>query len=316
MTDADMTYRRLGRSGLVVSTVGLGCNNFGSRIDKAGTSTVLDAAFDVGITLLDTSDSYGDSEILIGELLQGRRDDVVIATKFGSDVKGRNGSDWGARGSRRYIRRAIESSLTRLRTDHVDLYQLHKPDPQTPIEETLDALDELIREGKIRYAGSSNLTGWQVAEAEWQARTAHSQRFISAQNHWNLLERGIEADLVPACEHYGIGVLPFFPLESGLLTGKYRRGEPAPEDSRFKVWGREAGLTEQRFDVIEKLTAFAGERGVSVLDIAIGWLAAQPSVASVIAGATKPEQVRANAATIRWTPTPDDLAAIDELTGG
>jgi aryl-alcohol dehydrogenase-like predicted oxidoreductase len=316
MADTSMTYRRLGRSGLVVSTVGLGCNNFGNRVDKDASRAVVDAALDAGITLLDTSDSYGDSELILGELLVGRRDDVILATKFGSDVKGRNGRDFGARGARRYIRRAVESSLTRLRTDYIDLYQLHKPDPATPLEETLAALSELVAEGKVRYVGSSNLAGWQVAEADWQARTHHLERFVSAQNEWSLLERDIEADLVPACEHYGIGVLPYFPLASGLLTGKYRRGEAVPADSRVKAWGMEGSLTDETFDVVEKLTAYAEERGHTLLELAFSWLAAQPAVASVIAGATKPEQVRSNAAAVRWVPTGEELGQIDEITRG
>jgi aryl-alcohol dehydrogenase-like predicted oxidoreductase len=312
----DMTYRRLGSSGLVVSTVGIGCNNFGLRISADASRTVVDAAIDAGITLFDTSDSYGDSELILGELLGNRRDDVILATKFGSDVNGRNGKDFGARGARRYIRRAIESSLARLRTDYVDLYQLHKPDPSTPLEETLSALDELVTEGKVRYVGSSNLAGWQVADAEWQAQTRHLERFVSAQNQWSLLERGIEGDLVPACERYGIGILPYFPLASGLLTGKYRRGEAAPEDSRYKAWGMEGRLTDERFSVVEKLSAFAGERSISLLDVAIGWLAAQPAVSSVIAGATKADQVRSNAAAAAWRPTPEDLKAINDITTG
>src|SRR4051812_18351774 len=229
---ADMTFRRLGRSGLAVSTVGIGCNNFGLRLGPDESRPVVHAALDAGITLFDTSDSYGDSEVILGELLEGRRDDVVLATKFGSDVKGRNGPDGGARGSRRYIRRAVESSLRRLRTDRIDLYQLHRPDPLTPIEETLAALTELVRAGKVRYIGSSNFTGWQVAEAEWMSRTRGLERMISAQNEYSWLERGLERDVVPALEHYGVGLLPYFPLASGLLTGKYRRGEAAPEGSR------------------------------------------------------------------------------------
>lgn len=311
----DMRYRRLGDSGLVVSVVGLGCNNFGGRLDLDGTRAVVDAALDVGITLLDTSDTYGNkggSETLLGQVLAGRRDDVVIATKFGNSMDGSNGADWGARGSRRYVRRAVEASLRRLRTDWIDLYQLHRPDPLTPMDETLAALHELVLEGKLRYVGSSNLAGWQVAEAEWQARTSHSTRFISAQNHYSLLERNVEADLVPACQHYGIGVLPFFPLANGLLTGKYRRGQPAPQGSRLA--GRDGVLTDAAFDRVEALEAFAAGRGRSLLDVAIGGLAAQPAVSSVIAGATRPEQVRANAAAGAWVPDAADLAELDLIT--
>jgi aryl-alcohol dehydrogenase-like predicted oxidoreductase len=311
---SDMTFRRLGRSGLAVSTVGIGCNNFGLRLGLDESRPVVQAALDAGITLFDTADSYGDSEEILGELLEHRRDDVVLATKFGSDVRGRNGADWGARGSRRYIRRAVESSLRRLRTDHIDLYQLHRPDPLTPIDETLSALTELVHEGKVRYIGSSNLSGWQVAEAEWTSRTQGLERFVSAQNEYNLLDRRIERDLVPATEHYGIGILPYFPLASGMLTGKYRRGDEAPEGSRIKAWGMTSQLTDERFDVIEGLEAFAEERGLTLVEVAISGLAAQPGVSSVIAGATSVEQVASNVSAIRWEPTADDLAALDVIT--
>ncbi|HWE66257.1 MAG TPA: aldo/keto reductase [Acidimicrobiales bacterium] len=313
------SIRRLGRSGLAVSTVGLGTNNFGMKLDLEQSRAVVHAALDNGITLFDTSDSYGDSEERLGELLQGRRDDVVIATKFGSDVRrlGQdNGVDWGARGSRRYIRRAVENSLRRLRTDWIDLYQIHRPDPLTPIEETLSALDDLVREGKVRYIGHSNFTGWQAAEAEWVARTHHLERFISAQNEYSLLTRGIEADLVPALEQYGIGLLPYFPLASGLLTGKYRRGEAAPEGSRVQAWKMESQLSDPTFDVLERLEAFAADRSITLLEVAVGGLAAQPAVASVIAGATSPEQVAANVKAGEWRPSAEELAQIDRITSG
>jgi aryl-alcohol dehydrogenase-like predicted oxidoreductase len=316
-TVENMDFRRLGNSGLVVSVVGLGTNNFGMKLDLEQSRAVVHAALDEGITLFDTADSYGASEERIGEILKGKRDDVVLATKFGSDSRRRgndNGEDWGARGSRRYITKAVESSLRRLRTDWIDLYQLHRPDEATPIEETLAALDDLVHAGKVRYLGSSNFTGWQVAEAEWTARTRGLERFVSAQNEYNWLERDIETDLVPALEHYGVGLLPFFPLASGLLTGKYRRGEAPPEGSRIQAWGREAELTDATFDVIEKLEAFAAERGVTLLDVAIGGLAAQPAVSSVIAGATTPEQVAKNVAAGNWSPSVSDLAALDEIT--
>lgn len=312
-----MDFRRLGNSGLVVSAVGLGTNNFGMKLDLDGCREVVDAAFDHGITLFDTADSYGESEARLGELLQGRRDDVVLATKFGSDTSKRgnsNGEDWGARGSRRYVVRAVEASLRRLRTDWIDLYQLHRPDPATPIEETLSALDDLVHAGKVRYLGSSNFTGWQVAEAEWIARTRNTERFVSAQNEYSWLERGIEEDLVPALEHYGIGLLPYFPLASGLLTGKYRRGEQAPQGSRIQAWGREDSLTDDAFDVVESLEDFAKQRGIGLLDVAIGGLAAQPAVASVIAGATSRDQVERNVAAGSWSPSLEDLAELDELT--
>ena len=237
-----MTYRQLGDSGLTVSTVGLGCNNFGRRLDQEGTTAVVSAAIDAGVTLFDTADIYGlgASEELLGAALGKQRENVVVATKFGMDMQGANGPDWGVRGSRRYIRTAVEASLRRLGTDWIDLYQLHRPDPQTPIGETLAALDELVREGKVRYIGSSNLTGWQVVDADWTARSAGTERFVSAQNEYSLLERDVEEELVPACEHVGVGLLPFFPLASGLLTGKYRRGEPAPEGTPPRVDGRAA----------------------------------------------------------------------------
>jgi aryl-alcohol dehydrogenase-like predicted oxidoreductase len=310
---ADMTFRRLGQSGLTVSTIGLGGNNFGLRLDLDASRAVIDTAIDEGITLIDTSDSYGASEEILGEVLDGRRDDVVIATKFGSDVRGGNGADFGARGSRRYIRRAVERSLRRLRTDWIDLYQMHMPDPATPIEETLSALDDLVHEGKVRYVGHSNFTAWATADADWVARSKGYERFVSAQNEYSLMRRNVEAELLPACEHYGLGFLPYFPLFSGLLTGKYRRGEPPPEGSRYHVWNLHKRLSDDRFDVVEKLEAYAAEHGVALLDVAVGYLAAQPAVASVIAGATTPEQVRANAGALRWQPSSDDLSALREL---
>lgn len=308
-----MNYRRLGRSGLTVSAVGLGCNNFGMRIDAAQTRAVVDAAIGSGITLFDTSDSYGTSEELLGEALGARRRDIVLATKFGSDVKGENGTDWGARGSRRYIRRAIERSLRRLRTDWIDLYQLHWPDPATPIEETLSALTELVREGKVRYLGSSNLLGWQVTDAEWTSRTRGLERFISAQNEYSLIGRGVEQDLVPALQHHGIGLLPYFPLASGLLTGKYKRGAAAGENTRVKHWNMGGLLTDAMFDAVERLESFARERSITLLDVAIGGLAARPTVGSVIAGATSAEQVKANARAGTWTPSAEDVAALEKL---
>jgi aryl-alcohol dehydrogenase-like predicted oxidoreductase len=316
----DMTYRQLGDSGLTVSTVGLGCNTLAGKVDKDAASGLVDAALDVGITLFDTADIYGDevggSEELLGQALVGRRERVVLATKFGMDMRGRTLPEHEARGSRRYIRASIEGSLRRLRTDHVDLYQMHQPDLRTPIEETLDALDQLVREGKVRYLGSSNFAGWQVIDADWVARAgglSGSARFISAQNHYSLLERQVEADLVPACEHVGVGVLPFFPLARGLLTGKYRRGERSPEGTRLA--SRPNLVESADWDVIEAIRTFADQRGIGMLDVAIGGLAAQPAVASVIAGATEPDQVRANARAGLWEPTADDLIALDDITG-
>ena len=309
-----MTYRQLGDSGLTVSTVGLGCNNFGRRIDQEAATSVVRRALDSGITLYDTADIYGhgQSEEMLGRALGAERDHVVVATKFGMDMQGANGPDWGVRGSRRYIRKAVEASLRRLGTDWIDLYQLHAPDPVTPIDETLAALDELVREGKVRYLGSSNFSGWQVVEADWVARTAGTERFVSAQNEYSLLERGVEAEVVPACEHVGVGLLPFFPLASGLLTGKYRRGEQGPAGTRLA--GGDTRLENADWDTIEKLGQYAAERGLRPIDVAIGGLAAQPAVASVIAGATRPEQVVDNVQAGLWEPSGEDLVALDEIT--
>ena len=310
----DMRYGQLGDSGLTVSVVGLGCNNVGRSLDLDGTRAVVDAALDAGITLLDTADSYGlgASEELLGEVLAGRRDDVVLATKFGMNMSGANGADWGVRGSRRYVRRAVEASLRRLRTDHLDLYQYHTPDGVTPIEETLGALAELVAEGKVRYIGSSNLAAWQVVKAEYVARSTGAARFVGAQNEYSLLDRRAEAELAPACEAYGIGILPFFPLANGLLTGKYRRDQPPPAGTRLGDRKPELHASAP-WDVIEGLEKFARERGVTLLDVAIGGLAGQPAVASVIAGATSPEQVVGNARAAAWSPTGDDLAELDDI---
>jgi aryl-alcohol dehydrogenase-like predicted oxidoreductase len=310
----EMRYRPLGRSGLIVSVVGIGCNNFGGRIDLERSRAVVEAALDAGVTLFDTADIYGNqggSETVLGELLHDRRDEVVLATKFGMDMRGANGEDHGARGSRRYIRRAIEASLRRLRTDHVDLYQYHQPDAVTPVEETLEAMSELVAEGKVRYIGSSKFAAWQVAEAEWTSRERGLARFIGAQNQYSLLDRSAEAELVPACERYGVGILPFFPLANGLLTGKYRRGEPAPSGSRLAASSKT--LAEADFDRIEALEAFAAEAGRSLLDVAIGGLAARRGVSSVIAGATTSDQVRANVAAGSWVPSRDEVEQINRL---
>jgi aryl-alcohol dehydrogenase-like predicted oxidoreductase len=314
---SDMTYRPLGDSGLMVSAVGIGCNAFGTRVGLDAVRGIIDAAVETGVTLLDTSDSYGigQSEEMIGEALQGRRDRFVIATKFGSDMKGTNGPDYGARGSRRYIRRAVEASLRRLRTDRIDLYQLHFPDPVTPIEETLSALTELVREGKVHYIGCSNLSGWQVADADWTARTSGLDRFVSAQNRYSLLHRDIEESVVPAAERFGLGVLPYFPLEYGLLTGKYHRGQSAPVGSRART-GPARWLESADWDRIEALEKYAEARDATLLEVAIAGLAVQPTVASVISGATSGDQVRTNAAALRWKPSEDDLSELDAITKG
>jgi aryl-alcohol dehydrogenase-like predicted oxidoreductase len=303
-----MRTRPLGDGGPLVSVVGLGCNNFGSRVDERGTRAVVDAALEAGVTLFDTADVYGNrggSEELLGKALKKRRDRVVLATKFGhamSDDAPPN------RGSREYVRSAIEASLKRLRTDWVDLYQYHRPDGITPVAETLGVLNELVEEGKVRHVGSSNFDGRMVVEADDLARDRGWARFVSAQNEYSFLKRGAEEELLPTCERLGIGVLPYFPLASGLLTGKYRRGRPAPAGSRLVT--RPEHLTDEAFDRVEELERYAEERGVTLLDVAIGGLAAMPAVASVIAGATKPEQVRANAAAGAWEPTAEELAAL------
>jgi aryl-alcohol dehydrogenase-like predicted oxidoreductase len=315
MTD----YRRLGRSGLTVSTVGLGCNNLGRANTptetQEGTDAVVHAAIDAGITLFDVADVYGKtpglSEEMLGRALKGRRDDVVIATKFGMDMHGANGRDFGARGSRRYIRQAVDASLRRLDTDWIDLYQFHTPDPQTPIEETLSALDDLIHEGKVRYLGHSNRAGWQIAEAEYVARMGGYTPFVSSQNHYNLLDRRAELEVTQAAEAYGLGVLPYFPLANGLLTGKYSRGV-APEGSRLSHT-RTNLVHDADWDQLDRFSAFADERGLTELQVAFSWLAAQPSVASVIAGATKPEQIRENAEAASWQPSREDLDELDDI---
>lgn len=311
------TRRTLGSSDITVSTVGVGCNAFGPRIDADQTRAVVDAAFEHGVTFFDTADSYGigSSEELLGRALQGRRDEVVIATKFGMDMQGTNGDDGGRRGTASYVRTAVEASLKRLGTDHIDLYQLHTPDPSTPIEETLGAMTELVREGKVRAIGSSNLQAWQLVDADWISRTHELESFVTAQNEYSVYNRTAEVELTPACLALGVGILPYFPLAYGLLTGKYARGEAAPAGSRLEVQANR--LAGADWDRIEALQAFADSHEISILERAIGGLAAQPAVSSVIAGATTPEQVAANAAAGRWTPTPEDLeelAAVGQPT--
>jgi aryl-alcohol dehydrogenase-like predicted oxidoreductase len=310
-----MRYRPLGDSGLMVSVTGLGCNNFGRRLDLDATRAVVNAALEAGVTLLDTSDTYGNgggSEELLGEVLAGRRDEVVLATKFGhQDFDMGYGPAAGAKGGRAYIRRAVERSLRRLRTDYLDLYQIHTPDPVTPVAETLAALGELVAEGKVRYLGHSNFTGWQIADAAHVALAAGTAPFISAQNHWSLLERGAETEVVPAARHFGLGVLPYFPLANGLLTGKVRKGQAPPPGSRLA--GRPGYLTEAKLDRVEALISWAAERGLTVLEVAVGALAAQPGCTSVIAGATSPEQVKANAVAADWIPSAADLAELDRI---
>ena len=312
---AEMTYQQLGPSGLTISTIGIGCNSFGARMADEDVPAVVNTAIDAGITLFDTADVYGNaggSEILLGRALGSRRAEVIIATKFGSDMRGVNGPDWGARGSRRYVRIAVESSLRRLGTDWIDLYQLHEPDPHTPIDETLAALTEIVAEGKVRYIGSSNFAGWQVMDADWTSRTSGYEAFISAQNDYSWLNRSVERELIPALEHTGQSLLPFFPLASGLLTGKYRRGEPAPTGSRLAR--NRARLDRANFDLIEGMETYATERDLSILEIAIGGLSAMPTVGSVIAGATSAEQVKQNIAAAQWVPSGDDLEVLLDIT--
>ncbi len=309
---ADLPTRTLGHSGLEVSILGLGCNNFGRRVDLEGTRAVIDAALEVGDTFLDTADIYGGaggSEELLGQVLEGRRDQVVLATKFGMDM----GDGRGPRGSADYIRQAVEASLRRLRTDVIDLYWYHQPDGQTPIAETLGALHELVQAGTVRAIGASNFSAEQIEEADSVAREEGLTRFTAVQNEYSLLVRGDERDVIPTCARLGLGYVPYFPLASGLLTGKYHRGQPAPEGTRLA--GRDEIASDEQFDLVERLTRFAEERGITLIDVAIGALLANPTIASVIAGATKPEQVRANARAAQWSPTDEDLAALDEVLG-
>ena len=313
-----MEYRNLGNSGLIVSVLGLGCNNFGGRMDIDRSRTVVDAAIDHGITFFDTADIYGNlygniggSETALGELLSGKRDRVVLATKFGYPRRDMGyGVAAGAKGGRAYVRRALEESLRRLRTDYIDLYQLHGPDPTTPMAETLAALHEVVLEGKVRYIGHSNLNVWQLSEADHVAENGFTP-FISAQNRWSLLDREWEGVMRSAAEHYGLGIIPYMPLAQGLLTGKVHRGEPLPEGT--KIAGSPDTVTDERMDRLDRLIEWGTEHGRSLLEIAIGGLAGRPSVGSVIAGATNAEQVAVNVAASAWQPTAIDLAAIDTI---
>jgi aryl-alcohol dehydrogenase-like predicted oxidoreductase len=310
---SELETRQLGGV-LAVTVVGVGCNNFGRRVDAQGTARVVDAALDAGINFFDTADLYGNgqSEEMLGAALQGRRDRAVIATKFGHQALGPERS--GA--SRRWIPIAVEDSLRRLKTDWIDLYQMHTPDPNTPLEETLETLTELVSEGKIRCAGSSNLAGWQIADADWIARTRGLTRFVSAQNRYSLLDRGIENGVIPACAHFDVAMIPYSPLANGLLTGKHRRGQPPVPGTRLATApgaNADGWLTDRNFDIEEALEQFAQERDVSVLDVAIGGLAAQPQVVSVIAGAMSPDQVVANAQAGRWRPSAADLEELDRI---
>jgi aryl-alcohol dehydrogenase-like predicted oxidoreductase len=307
-----MTLRNLGKSGLRVSLVGLGCNNFGQRMDLESSRLVLHRALDAGITLFDTADVYGGrggSETAMGQILGDRRKDIVLASKFGMPMD--DGEKNG--GSRRYIVSALEASLKRLKTDWLDLYQMHRPDPATPIEETLRALDDLVRAGKVRYIGCSNFTAAQMTEAQWAARHFNLNAFISAQDEYSLLRRGLDKENLPMMERYGLGLLPYFPLASGLLTGKHKRGGDRA-GTRLAMPTFASILTDANFDKIEQLEAFAQARGHTILELAFSWLAARPTVGSIIAGATRPEQVDANVKAAGWTLSAADLAEIDKIT--
>jgi aryl-alcohol dehydrogenase-like predicted oxidoreductase len=309
-------YRNLGDSGLKVSVVGLGCNNFGMKCDLEQTRAVVYRALDEGVTLLDTADIYGNrggSEDLLGKVLGNRRHEVVLASKFGMAM---GDGPYSKGASRRYIFAAVEASLRRLGTDYLDLYQLHQPDIDTPQHETLEALTDLVRAGKVRYIGSSNFAGWQAVEAEWISRTHNLARYVAAQNQYNLLDRRIERDLVAPCLKYGVGILPYFPLASGFLTGKYRRGAEAPKGARLALMQRMADqvMTQANFAVLEKLEEFARAREHTILELAVGWLASQPVVSSVISGATTPEQVTANVKAGGWKLNAEELAAVDNIT--
>jgi aryl-alcohol dehydrogenase-like predicted oxidoreductase len=312
-----MEYRNLGNSGLQVSVVGIGCNNFGGRMDQEATTAVINSAVENGITFFDTADVYGGqgkSEEFMAPALKPHRRNVVVATKSVAPMG--EGPYWqGA--SRKYIMDAVEDCLRRLDTDYIDLYQMHRPDPKTPIEETLRTLEDLVRSGKVRYIGSSNYSGWQVVEAHWTAKTEHLTPYISAQNEYSLLQRGPEAELIPACEKYGVGLLPFFPLASGFLTGKYRPGQPPPEGSRLAGASPFASrfLKEENYDTLMRLEGFAQERGHSMVELAMSWLASKPYVGSVIAGATRPEQVEENARSADWRLTADEMAEVDSIMG-
>jgi aryl-alcohol dehydrogenase-like predicted oxidoreductase len=313
-----LEQRNLGRSGLQVSVVGLGCNNFGGRIDFDATKEVVHKALDLGVTFFDTSDTYGDprggSETWLGQILGEHRKDIVLATKFARpmDAAGRL---QGA--SRHYIMAEAEASLRRLKTDWIDLYQQHQPDPLTPIEETLRGLDDLVRQGKVRYIGCSTLPPWQVAEAQWTSRHLGLHHFISCQEEYSLLARDLDREMMPVLQAYGLGLVPFRPLADGLLTGKYRRGAPPPAGTRLATMPRAAqrNLTAENWAIVERLDEFAAERGHSLLELAFSWLLHRPAVASVIAGATRPEQVEQNVHAAGWALTAPDMREIDRLTG-
>ncbi|HOK46969.1 MAG TPA: aldo/keto reductase [Bryobacteraceae bacterium] len=312
-----MEYRLLGQTGLEVSVIGLGCNNFGGMIeslDLEGARKVVHAALDAGITLFDTSDSYGTdggSEKALGEILGPRRHDIVLATKFASPLNPEKSSRFNA--SRAYIMKAVEDSLRRLKTTYIDLYQYHFPDPMTPMEETLRALDDLVRQGKVRYIGCSNFSAWQIIDADWISRHYGLHRFQTIQAEYSLLSRQAATELFPAMRRIGMTLLPYFPLASGLLTGKYRKGKPIPQGTRMSLPYFKPGLNEANLERVEKLIAFAEARGHTILELAIGWLLSQPIVTSVLIGATKPEQVQANVRSMGWRLTAEEMAELEKI---
>ncbi|MBO93115.1 MAG: aldo/keto reductase [Rhodospirillaceae bacterium] len=311
-----MEYRNLGSSGLRVSLVGLGCNNFGMRLDLEETRAVVDRAFDRGITLFDTADMYGGrggSETQLGKILGHRRKEIVLASKFGMAMSD-DGTKIGA--SRRYIMSAVEDSLKRLKTDWIDLYQLHQPDPLTPLDETMRALDDLVTQGKVRYIGCSNLPSWQVVESQWLSKSMGLSRFVSCQDEYNILNRNIEDELIPAMQKYGCGLLPYFPLASGLLTGKYKQ-TAMPAGARLTdmpTFANRIYLTEENFEIVDKLNAFAKKAGHSILELAFGWMASRPTTASIIAGATRPEQIDANVEAIGWVMSQSEIDEVDKIS--
>ncbi len=314
-----MEYRQLGNSGLKVSVAGLGTNNFGGRSDAAQTKAVINRAIDNGVNFIDTADVYGRSlsEEYIGKAIKGHRRDLIVATKFQATMG--EGPLWSG-ASRGYVMNAVEASLKRLDVDYIDLYQVHFWDEATPIEETMRALDDLVQRGDVRYVGCSNFTSWQIVESQWIAKTEHLTPFISAQNRCNLLDRKIEADVVPASQKYGLSIIPYAPLAGGFLTGKYKQGEPPPEGTRFAGGGRMGNaaartFTDEGFGQLARLEAFAEEHDHTIGELALAWLGSQPWVGSVIAGATRPEQVDENVRALEWRLTPDELKQVDEVLG-
>ena len=314
-----MEYRNLGQSGLKVSAVGLGCNNFGMILDASATKPVVHKALDLGITLFDTADQYGagQSEEYLGKALGAKRKDIVLATKFGNPMGDSLAEEGGA--SRHYIMHAVEASLRRLKTDYIDLYQIHRPDPETSLEETARAMDDLVQQGKVRYIGHSNFAAWQAVDAAWITLVNGLTPFISAQNRYSLLSRAAEAELIPACEAHGLGLLPYFPLESGLLTGKYQRGKKPRKGTRWAAWANRPAMAnrffgEDRLAQVDDIEKLCSKYGHSLLEMAVGWLLDKPCVSSVIAGATKPQQLIVNVKAAAWRPTSEEAKEMDAVS--